>query len=116
MHRGTITVEYKITPRWTFGGSEIAESGLYRFGDESNLTKKVGGYAILTLDTSYRVTDHITVFALANNVLNQRYDTYGTFGPVGDVPFPAVPGGVTDTRTASPGAPIEGYGGVRVNF
>ncbi len=116
MHRGTITVEYKITPRWTFGGSEIAESGLYRFGDESNLTKKVGGYAILNLDTSYRITDHITVFALANNVLNQRFDTYGTFGPVGDVPFPAVPGGVTDTRTASPGSPIEGYGGVRVSF
>jgi hypothetical protein len=49
-------------------------------------------------------------------VFDQRYDTYGSFGPVGDVPWPNVPGGVTDPRTASPGMPVAGYGGVRVAF
>ena len=71
---------------------------------------------MLNLNTAYRVTRNLSLFALVNNVANERYDTYGGFGPVGDVPFPAVPGGVTDPRTASPGTPIAGYGGVRVTF
>jgi outer membrane receptor protein involved in Fe transport len=115
-HRGTAVVEYKITDRWTVGGNAILTSDQIRFGDEANLGKPVGGYVIVDFDTSYRVTDNITVFGLVNNVTDRRYDTYGTYGPIDAVPFPNVPGGVTDPRTASPGAPIAGYGGVRVRF
>ena len=115
-HRGTAVVEYKITDRWTVGGNAVLQSGQFRFGDEANLTKEVGGYFLLNLDTSYQLTKNITLFGLVNNVTNRVYDTYGSFGPVGDIPWPHVPGGVTDPRTASPGAPISGYGGVRVRF
>ena len=115
-HRFTATAEYKITARWSAGGNATLQSSQYRFGDEANLTKPVGGYVIVNLDTSYRITDHVTVFALVNNVTNRTYDTYGGFGPVGDVPWPYVPGGVTDPRTGSPGSPIAGFGGVRVLF
>ncbi len=115
-HRGTAVVEYKVTDRLTLGGNAILESNQYRFGDEANLTKPVGGYVIVNLDGSYRLTDHVTLFALVNNVTNRTYDTYGSFGPVGDIPWPHVPGGVTNPRTASPGSPIAGYGGVRVSF
>ena len=58
----------------------------------------------------------LTVFASIENPLDSRYDTYGSFGPVGHVPWPNVPGGVSDPRTASPGAPIAAYGGVRASF
>jgi outer membrane receptor protein involved in Fe transport len=115
-HRGTVVAEYKITDRWTVGGNAVLESDQYRFGDEANLTKPVGGYVIVNLDTSYKITDHITLFGLVNNVTNRTYDTYGSFGPVGDRPWPTVPGGVTDPRTASPGEPLAGYGGVKVTF
>jgi outer membrane receptor protein involved in Fe transport len=115
-HRGTLVVEYQITDRWTLGGSAILSSDEYRFGDEANLTKPVGGYVVVNLDTSYRITDHITLFGLVNNVTDRTYDTYGSFGPVGDISWPHVPGGVTDSRTASPGSPIAGYGGVKVRF
>jgi outer membrane receptor protein involved in Fe transport len=115
-HRGTIVADYKVTDRWTIGGSAILESDQYRFGDEANLTKPVGGYVILNANTSYKVTDHITLFALVNNLTNRTYDTYGSFGPVDDITWPHVPGGVTDPRTASPGSPIAGYGGVKVSF
>ena len=115
-HRFIATAEYKITARWSAGGNATLQSSQYRFGDEANLTKPVGGYVIVNLDTSYRITDHVTVFALVNNVTNRTYDTYGSFGPVGDVPWPYVPGGVTDPRTGSPGSPIAGFGGVRVLF
>ena len=115
-HRGTAVVEYNITDRWTVGGNAILQSSQYRFGDEANLTKPVGGYVVVNFNTAYKVTDAITVFGIVNNVFDQRYDTYGSFGPVGDVPWPNVPGGVTDPRTASPGMPVAGYGGVRVVF
>jgi outer membrane receptor protein involved in Fe transport len=115
-HRGTAVVEYELLPRWTVGGSAVLQSAEYRFGDEANLTKPVGGYAVFDFNTSYKVTSNITVFGVINNIFNERYDTYGGFGPVGDVPWPNVPGGVTDPRTASPGTPIAGYGGVHVAF
>ncbi len=115
-HRGTVVVDYKVTDRWTVGADAEAESSQYRYGDEANLTKPVGGYAVVDLNTSYKVTDAVTVFGLVNNAFNARYATYGGFGPTDAVPFPSVPGGVTDTRTADPGQPISGYGGIRITF
>lgn len=115
-HRGTVVVEYNLTPAWTIGTSAVLQSDQYRFGDESNLTKPVGGYVVVDLNTAYRLSRSITLFGIINNVFDERYDTYGGFGPVGDVSWPNVPGGVTDPRTASPGTPITGYGGLRVTF
>jgi outer membrane receptor protein involved in Fe transport len=115
-HRFDLTAAYDVTRAWTVGAAVIVQSSAWRFGDEANQTKPVGGYAVLNLDTRVRITPRFTVFALVNNVFNTRYDTYGSFGPVGDVPWPMVPGGVTDPRTASPGTPIAAYGGVRIGF
>jgi outer membrane receptor protein involved in Fe transport len=115
-HRGTVVADYKITDRWTVGGNAILTSAQYRFGDEANQNKPVGGYVVVNLHSSYKVTDNITVFGLVNNVFNQYYDTYGTFGPVTDVTWNFIPGGVTDPRTANPGQPISAYGGVKVSF
>jgi len=115
-HRGTLVVDYTLTPCLTLGGSVIGQSDAFRFGDEANLTKSVGGYAVVDLNAAFRATDRITLFGLIDNAFNARFDTYGSFGPVSAVPWPNVPGDVTDTRTASPGAPIAGYGGVRVTF
>ena len=118
LHRGSIVLDYKATDRWTLGLSSTLTSSQYRFGDEANLTKPIGGVALLNLNTSYKITESITVFGLVNNVTDQRYATYGSFGPVSAVPWPAslYPHGVTDTRTESPGVPLSGYGGVRIAF
>jgi outer membrane receptor protein involved in Fe transport len=115
-HRGTVVVEYNVTDQWTVGGNTMLTSSQYRFGDEANLTKPVGGYVIVNLNTAYKITNYITVFGVLNNAFDQHYDTYGTFGPIDDVPWPNVAGGVTDPRTAVPGMPIAGYGGIKVTF
>jgi iron complex outermembrane receptor protein len=115
-HRGTAVVEYTITDNWIVGGNVVLQSSSYRFGDEANLTKPVGGYGIVNFNTAYKITSFITVFAVLNNAFNERYDTYGTFGPIDDVPWPNVPGGVSDPRTAVPGSPLTGYGGIKVTF
>jgi outer membrane receptor protein involved in Fe transport len=115
-HRGNVVADYSLTSRVSLGASAVMQSSVYRFGDEANLTAPVGGYAVVDLNAAYRPNDAVTVFAVINNALDKRYYTYGSFGPVGDVPWPNVPGGVTDSRTASPGTPITFYGGVRVTF
>jgi outer membrane receptor protein involved in Fe transport len=114
--RGNFLVDYAVSERWSIGGEAVVQSNAYRFGDEANLTAPVGGYLVIDLNAAYKPVSDLTVFAVVNNVLNKRYDTYGSFGPVGDTPWPSVPGGVTDPRTSSPGMPIAVYGGVRLSF
>jgi outer membrane receptor protein involved in Fe transport len=115
-HRANLALDYEVTNRWSAGGSWVDQSNAYRFGDEANLTQPVGGYTLVDVNASFRAGERCTVFAVVNNALNKHYDTYGSFGPVGDVPWPNVPAGVSDPRTASPGAPVTLYGGVRMNF
>jgi outer membrane receptor protein involved in Fe transport len=109
-------VDYEVNGRLSVGGSAQVQSNVYRFGDEANLTQPMGGYAFVDLNAAFRAGDRLTLFVTVNNVFDKRYYTYGSFGPVGDVPWPNIPGGVTDPRTASPGTPITAYGGVRLSF
>jgi outer membrane receptor protein involved in Fe transport len=115
-HRVNVVMDYAATDRLTLGASARLQSSAYRFGDEANLTAPLGGYTVIDLNAAFRFADRVTLFAVVNNALDKRYLTYGSFGPVGDVPWPNVPGGVSDTRTASPGAPISVYGGARFTF
>lgn len=115
-HRANLVIDFALSQRWGIGAAAVEQGSVYRFGDEANLTQAMGGYTVLDLNVSFHPCDRLTLFAVINNVLNRRYDTYGSFGPVGDVPWPNVPGGVSDSRTASPGTPGVVFGGVRVTF
>jgi outer membrane receptor protein involved in Fe transport len=115
-HRGTVVFDFDVLDSLSLGAGAVTQSGAYRFGDEANLTTPLGGYTVVDLNAKFRAGSHCTFFAVVNNALNKRFYTYGAFGPVADVPWPSVPGGVNDARTASPGAPITAYGGVRIDF
>ncbi len=108
-------VDWQVTPAWTVGARGILSAGEYLFGDEANLTPTTGGYFVLNANTSYRVTDHLEVFALAQNLLNTRYATYGTFSDPTAVPLAGV-ANPSNTRALSPGLPFSAYGGVRITF
>jgi outer membrane receptor protein involved in Fe transport len=110
-HRGTLTVDYDVTDRWTVGGSLIASSSQYLFFDDSNVTKPLGGYVVANLNTSYRVTDTIQVFGLVNNVTDQRYATFGSY-----VPASLISPSFTNNRAYTPAAPVEAFAGVRATF
>jgi iron complex outermembrane recepter protein len=115
MHRLKLGVDWQVTPRWVVGARGIASSGQYLFGDEANLTPTTGAYFVLNANTSYRVLEHLELFALVQNVLNAKYATFGTFSDVSAVPIAQVPN-ATDTRSLSPAAPIAAYGGMRMTF
>lgn len=114
-HRLKFGVEYNVTPEWTLGGTGIASSGRVLQGDAANLNPRTGSYVVLNLNTAYQVTETVQLFGLVQNATNARYATFGGFSPVGLVPINQAPG-TTNTRSLTPGAPMAGYGGVRVTF
>lgn len=107
--------DYSITPSWVLGFSAIVATGKYLVGDESNLNHTTGAYGVLSLHSSYQITEHFQAFALMENVLNTRHATFGTFSPVTDVPLIQAPGS-TNTRSLTLAPPISVFGGVRAIF
>jgi len=94
----------------------VTMDGQYLFGDESNLNPTTGAYAVVNVHTSYQLTSHVQVFGLVENLLNARYETFGTFSPVAsNTPLIQAPA-ATDTRSLSPGPPIGIFVGVRVTL
>jgi len=114
-HRFKLNVDYAATEKWTLGGNLSVASDQYYFGDQSNKNPKLGGYYVVNLHSSYRLTDNVELFALVNNVLDRKYATFGTFGDVTAIPLPGVPK-PTDPRFISVAAPISAFGGMRITF
>ena len=114
-HRLKFGLQYEVTPAWTIGTTGIFSSGQVLQGDPSNLNPKTGAYVVLNANTTYRLTPTVELFGLVQNLTNTKYVTYGSFSPATLVPIVQAPG-TTNTRSLSPGAPIAGYGGVRVTF
>ena len=108
-------VQYGVTEDWSVGGTVVAASGAYLFGDSANLTPRLPGYVVLNLNTSYQVTPNLQVFGLVQNVADQRYYTYGTFSPTAAVALAQAPG-ASNPRSYSLAAPVGGFAGVRVTF
>jgi len=108
-------IDYKVTDAWTVGGTGIAASGQYLFGDEANLNLKTQPYFVLNLHTSYQITKNLQFFGLIENAFNTKYSTFGTFSPTSSV-FIAQAPGATNPRSYSPAAPIAGTVGLRVTF
>jgi len=108
-------VDYKVTDAWTVGGTGVAASGQFLFGDEANLTSKTPAYFVLNLHTSYQITKNLQLFGLIENAFNTTYYTFGTFSPTSSIPIAQAPG-ATNPRSYSPAAPIAATIGIRVTF
>lgn len=101
--------EYEILRGWFFGGDLQYASSQYLRGDDQNLHAPVNEYAIVNLNTRYAVTKNVEVFAMARNVFDAKYESYGMVNAnffKGNAP----------ERFLGPGAPISGWAGVRVRF
>jgi iron complex outermembrane receptor protein len=121
-HRIKAGGDYRVTANWVIGASVTYESQQYFRGDESNQIKPLPGYALVNLHSSYDVTEDIALFVNVVNAVNARYATFGVLGDPTGVGAPGIPadavtnGPGVDNRFESPGAPISGFGGVRIRF
>jgi outer membrane receptor protein involved in Fe transport len=89
--------------------------GQYLRGDESNLNPKTGPYFVLDMSASYRFENGVEFFTGIQNLLDAKYETFGTFSPTSEVPIFEVPN-ASNPRSLSPGAPISASIGLRVSL
>ncbi|QDC42565.1 TonB-dependent receptor [Candidatus Methylopumilus universalis] len=138
-HQFKLRAEYEVIPTWTVGANLVAFSSRYMHGNENNGHQansaacaadgdeipcgkgKTSGYAIVNLDTRYKVGGGWQVFAKAINIFDKDYETTGRLGMTH---FDAAGSWMTDyaddytsgSRLVSPGAPRAGWIGVRYEF
>jgi iron complex outermembrane receptor protein len=108
-------IDGTLTQAWHAGIDGQYQSGQYLFGDEANLTPRLPGFYVMNLHSTYDVTSNFQLFVNAQNLLDRRYYTYGTFSPTTSV-FLAQAPTATNPRSYSLAAPLGFFGGVRVKF
>ena len=110
-----LSAEYQVNPDWTVGLDGRYADGQRLRGDESNLNPKTRPYFVLDASARYRVGQHIELFMTIENLLDAKYETFGSFSPTADVPIVEVPN-ATNPRSLSPAQPISVYAGVRLTL
>lgn len=113
LHQFKATVDYAVTPQWTIGGTLVAVGSQYYVGDDANQNVKLPAYGVVNLHTSYQATKQVQVFALVNNLFDQRYSTYGTYFEPGQIAG-AIANPPADPRMQTPAQPLSVYAGVRI--
>lgn len=115
-HQFKAGLDYLITPEWKFGGDLVAVGSSFYVGDDANQNQKLPGYVVANLHTSYQVTKEITLFAVANNIFNNKYALFGTYFTPEGTSKAGLPILLTDQRTQVPGQPFAIYGGIRIRL
>jgi outer membrane receptor protein involved in Fe transport len=116
-NRVKASVDYSVTDALKIGGDALLVSSQYFFGDESNQFPKLPGYAVFNLHGSYQIDKTFQVYARVDNILDNRYATFGTFFDTGAIPNISNGGApFTDPRSLSPARPRVYYAGLKVTF
>jgi outer membrane receptor protein involved in Fe transport len=116
-HRIKLGAEYALTSDIRIGADVIGVGSQYFVGDESNQAEKLPAYAVVNAGASYQINKTLQVYARVENVLNNRYYTYGTFFDTGAIPnFGAGGAPFADPRSVSPAQPRSFYAGMRATF
>jgi iron complex outermembrane recepter protein len=101
--------EYEIYKDWVFGGDLQYASSQYARGDYANEYPQIPAWTTVNLNTRYRLTKNIELFAFGRNIFDQHYKTFAQMGQN------FFQGGQA-TQFWGPAAPATGYAGVRINF
>jgi len=131
---GRLVLDYALSARWQLGASLVAASGSYLHGNENNAnvaggtnatgayvegSGSIGGYAVVNLQSTYRLDAHTEVFARLDNLLDREYATAGfltsnSFTASGS--FIVNPASWTNENAVSPAQPRAIWAGVRLEW
>ena len=81
-HSLKLRLDADATSDWRIGASLLVASGVYARGDDNNLDAngRVPGYAVVNLDTRWKLTRQVSLFARIDNALDRRYANFGVTG------------------------------------
>ena len=114
-HRLKARLDWDVTDRLKLGFDARYASGQVLFGDEANDARKTSSYVVLGASASYKLGRHVELFLQAENLLDTKYETFGTFSPTDEVPVVQVPD-AENPRSLSPGPPVTVYLGIRISL
>ena len=97
------------------GADFVAVGSQYFVGDDANQNEKLPAYWYVNLHTSYQISKEVQVFALVNNLFNNKFSTYGTYFDPSSV-LNAISTTLTDHRTVTPAQPLAIYAGMRIKL
>jgi outer membrane receptor protein involved in Fe transport len=116
-HRIKAGIDYSITDALKVGGDALFVSSQYFVGDDSNQAPKLPSYAVFNVHASYQINKTFQVYGRVDNILDNRYATYGTFFDTTAVPnFGNGGAPFTDPRSLSPARPRAIYAGLKATF
>ena len=92
------------------GADVIATSGSYLRGDDNNQQPRLSAYTLLGLNVRYVPFEFLEIWGRIDNVTNARYATAGALN------WNAFAAPISVQRFLAPGAPIGGWGGIKVRF
>jgi len=77
-----LRLDLEATTAWSLGANVVAASSVYARGDENNRDAHgtVAGYAVMNLDTRWRIGAHLQLFARVDNVFGRRAANLGVLG------------------------------------
>ncbi len=108
---------YSFTEKFSIGANMIYNSSQVLRGDESNELGPVDGYAVVNLNSTYKINKTFAIFARVNNLFDTDYETFGLLGEPDEV-FDG--SGATQTFSDATflgaGAPINAFIGMTATF
>lgn len=110
-HSLKLGASYALTEDWELALDGAMFSSRRLRGDDAGLGRRLGGYGVVNADTEYRLTENASVFLRAENLLDQRYESFGVYGDPAQV-F----SNYSDTQFRTPGQPRSFWLGARARF
>ena len=108
-HRLNVSVDYRVAPWLTLWVSGAFVGSQWFRGDEENVEPKLSSYFLMSAGVRARYRA-LSAFLTINNLLNNKYETFGTFAPNAKAP------GVPIEPFLTPAPPINVVGGVSYRF
>jgi outer membrane receptor protein involved in Fe transport len=102
--------EVEVLKNLWLGGDVVAVTSSYLRGDDGNQQAPVPGYALLNLQVRYAPFKFLELWGRVDNATNASYATAGALN------WNAFADPIAVQRFVAPGAPIGGWGGVKIRF
>jgi iron complex outermembrane recepter protein len=83
-HIAKAGIDY-LTKKWTAGFDAIFNSSQFLRGDEANLLEPIKSFTVINFRTEYQLNKHWTICGRIQNLLNNRYETFGLLGNPAEV-------------------------------
>jgi outer membrane receptor protein involved in Fe transport len=84
-HQANLSLDLRASERLRIGTDLSWRSGVYLRGDEINVLGKTPSYVLVSLRGDLRINDSVAVFARIENLLDEKYETFGLLGEPDEV-------------------------------